>query len=788
MRRTGWLVSVVAADLWFAAIAPGQPLGQITGTILDATARPLGGVTITLQEDAKPVAETGPDGRFTLQGLTAGKYEITAKLAGFAPGTRSVRLGDGETVTLSITLSVQILEQTLVTAGRTGARDLQLTPMAVTALSSTELQRGQVHTVERLAGWAPSVTFSQNTGFAQLTIRGIGTNAVFAGSDPSSAVYVDGVYLARPALVLADFLELDRVEVLRGPQGTLYGRNAVGGAINIVTKGPSNEIEASVRGDAGNFTSARVEARVSGPLVRNRILASGSFLRGYRDGFVRDLNHADHLLGGEDVTAGRGKLQVIFNPRSDLLVSADLTHRDPAPMNYPKVLDVKPGFTIDNPADLHEVRASTLAEGRNVQYGGSARFTMGLANDLTLTSLTAFRALDYELKVDGDITELELVLSHVHEIQHQISEEITLAQRRSPLKWIAGLFLLEDDDRQPTFVHLGGSRLVNHLNPEVEAGSRALFGEATFELMPRLSATAGLRYTHERKTIVNEGELFTQDLPVVQVAGSAYAYMDTKSYDAWTPKIAIELDVASDTLGYVSATRGFKSGGYNFASPEAGRGFAPEFAWSYEAGLKTLVAGGHARLNLAAFHTSYSDLQVSSTFRPGVIDITNAAAATIRGVELETTTELYRALRAGGHLAWLDATYDAYDAIAAGGVTQDVSGHRLSNVPEWSGRVWLEWNAALGGPYAISLRAETRWQGTVFFTPFNDTIQRQRSYGLVDVSGEFQSRRGGFAAGVYARNLTDVDYITGSFSSPPPAIGGRPGEPRQVGFYMTVAR
>jgi iron complex outermembrane receptor protein len=781
-------MGIVAGALSTAAIAHGQPVGQITGTILDPTGHPLAGVNVTLEEDVPRAVQTGADGRFTFASLSAGEYDITAKLAGFAPESRAVRLADGETVKLSIALAVQIFEQTLVTAGRTGARDVQSTPMAVTALSSTELQRVQAHTVEQLAGWAPSVTFSQNTGFAQLTIRGIGTNAVFAGSDPSSAIYVDGVYLARPAMALADFLELDRVEVLRGPQGTLYGRNAVGGAINIVTRNPTNEMEASVRGDAGTFKSARVEARVSGPLVPNRLLASGSFLRGYREGFVRDVNHPDDPLGGEDVTAGRGKLQVIFNRRSDLLVSADVTHRDPVPMNYPKVLDVKPGFTVDNPADLHEVRSSMLAEGHNVQFGGSARFTIGLANDLTLTSLTAFRALDYELKVDGDITELELVRSQLHEIQHQISEEVTLAQQRRRLKWIAGLFLLEDNDRQPTFVHLGGPRLVNHLNPEVEAGSRALFGEATFELMPRLSATAGLRYTHERKTIVNEGELFTQDLPVVHVPGSTYAYTDTKSYDAWTPKIAMEVDVASDTLGYVSATRGFKSGGYNFASPEAGRGFAPEFAWSYEAGLKTLVAGGHARLNVAAFHTSYTDLQVSSTFRPGVIDITNAAAATIRGVELETTTELFRALHAGGHLAWLDAKYDEYDAIAAGGVTQDVSGHRLSNAPEWSGRAWLEWNAALGGPYAVSLRADTRWQSTVFFAPFNDTIQRQRSYGLVDVSGELQSRRGGFSAGVYARNLTNADYITGSFSSPPPAIGGRPGEPRQVGFYMTVAR
>jgi iron complex outermembrane recepter protein len=180
-------------------------------------------------------------------------------------------------------------------------------------------------------------------------------------------VYVDGVYLARPAMVLADFLELDRVEVLRGPQGTLYGRNAVGGAINIITKNPTNEVEASARVDAGSLDLLRAEARLSGPIVRDKVLGSVSFLRGVRDGFVRDLNHPDHPLGGEDVTAARGKLHVVFNRRSDLLLSGDVTHRDPAPLVYAKVLAVKPGFQVDNPPPI-----STKFAPRRSQRAGTS--------------------------------------------------------------------------------------------------------------------------------------------------------------------------------------------------------------------------------------------------------------------------------------------------------------------------------------------------------------------------------------------------------------------------------
>ena len=150
--------------------------------------------------------------------------------------------------------------------------------------------------------------------------------------------------------------------------------------------------------------------------------------------------------------------------------------------------------------------------------------------------------------------------------------------------------------------------------------------------------------------------------------------------------------------------------------------------------------------------------------------------------------QVRRALRGGGHVAWLDATYDQYIAAGLGGVTADVAGHRLSNAPEWSGRLWLEWIAEIGGQGALSLRADSRWQSTVFFTPFNDDIQRQSPYGLLELSATLEPRHRRFSIGLYARNLTNEDYITGTFSSPPPAIGGRPGDSRQIGVQLTVSR
>ncbi|HEX2443674.1 MAG TPA: TonB-dependent receptor, partial [Vicinamibacterales bacterium] len=628
----GWAAAIVLCVISSVA---ARSTGGIAGVIRDATGAPLPNVTISVRGPADRSTLTGRDGRFQLPGLPEGDYELDAARSGFATARRNVRVVTGHTADVTLTLAVQVLEQTVVTAEKTGERDLQKLPMAITVLPAADLQRTESHTIAQVAGLAPSVTFSQNSDFSQLTIRGIGSNVVFAGSDPSSAVYLDGVYLARPVAVLADFLELERIEVLRGPRGTLYGRNAVGGALNLVTKEPTNDFAAAARFSVATLDALRTDASVSGPLVRDRVMASAAILRGVRDGFVRDLNHPDHPLGGEDVTAGRGKLLVVFNRRMDLTLSGDITRQDPAPLTYAKVLAVKPGFQVDNPADLHDVRTSTLAEGHTFQHGAAARFTMRLAPETTLVSLTAYRKLDYQVINDADITELDLTAVDLREFHHQWSQEVTVSRERPGLSWIAGLFLFDEHDQQPTIVRLGGPRLLNFLDPTVEASAGALFGQATVSLTRRVSATTGLRYTTERKTIANSGRLQTLDEPAVVLPSSLYAYTDAISYNAWTPKFGLDLRVSADTFVYVSAARGFKSGGFNLTSPEPGRGYAPEWAWSYEGGLKTALAGGRARINLAVFHTDYTDLQVQTPIGPGVIDISNAAEATIRGIELE---------------------------------------------------------------------------------------------------------------------------------------------------------
>ena len=185
--------------LGLSAVAATQVPARVSGSVVDATGSPLAGVTVTLRGPVGGSTETNAVGRFDFPALDAGSYELTAALRGFAPGRHPVTVATGEHATVSITLTVLMLDQAVVTASKTGEADAQRLPMAVSVVGSRDIDRLQDRTVEDIAGRAPNVFFTQNTGLAQVTIRGIGTNAVFAGSDPSTAVYLDGVYLARPA-------------------------------------------------------------------------------------------------------------------------------------------------------------------------------------------------------------------------------------------------------------------------------------------------------------------------------------------------------------------------------------------------------------------------------------------------------------------------------------------------------------------------------------------------------------------------------------------------------------
>ena len=255
----------------------------------------------------------------------------------------------------------------------------------------------------------------------------------------------------------------------------------------------------------------------------------------------------------------------------------------------------------------------------------------------------------------------------------------------------------------------------------------------------RVSLTGGVRYSDEEKDAHNTGGTYLRGTAVLANPATFYDLADSAAFPAWTPKVAVHVQHSSDTLAFVSATRGFKSGGFNPTTRAVGRAFRPEFAWSYEGGVKRTMAGGRARVNAVVFYNDYRDLQVQSFIAPGVQDTRNAASATIAGVELEAAGA-WGGLQLTGHLSWLDATYDRYLAIGAGNMTADAAGHRLNNAPEWSGSSSVVYEFAIHRARTAFVRGDVAWQSRVFFTPFNDAVETQPSYALLHLRIGVQPR------------------------------------------------
>jgi iron complex outermembrane recepter protein len=787
----------VAAACWavvlpgVAPVAEAQTAGELAGIVRDATGAVVPGATVTVTGKSLPasvVVETDQQGRFVLT-LPPGLYDVRAGAAGFASWEREVEVKAGGTM-LDIPLRVDKLRDGVtVTATRTGTADIQTTDVAISALDADALDAGAVERVEHLAGLVPTLSISHTPGGTPLvTLRGIGSNSAIPGGDPNVTMQVDGVYLAGGSAMALDLLDVERVEVLRGPQGTLFGRNSVGGTINIVTRQPTNALEGRARLAAGNYGKFRVEGAVSGPLVRNSIMGSFAFLRGSRDGFVVHADHPNRSLGSEDTWAGRGQLRFVFRSRHDLLVSGDYSSARGVPLTLARPLARNPtaplgtpGFDI--PDDFWSVRPNDRADGRNRQAGTSARLTVRLGDTATLTSLTAYRDGDSRLFVDADTTELARATTRTSGTQRQLSQEVTLARRTARLHWVGGVYWFDERILGPIEITFFQPSNRFRADSTIDTTAWALFGQTRYLLSDRVAVTGGLRYSDERE----EGHAVAHGLRVYDVRALA-------ADAAWTPKASVELEASPDTFLFLSATRGFKSGGVNIFTPVPGEIFRPELAWSYEAGVKRLLPGGRGRLNAALFHVDYRDLQVQSFLGPGEVEVRNAGRATSKGIEVEATVSAGGGFQFLGMMAWLDAVYGRYIAVERNPITMEVkevdaTGNRLRDAPRWSGSgaAIYEFQPARVG--TVSIRGDLSRQSRVFFLPSNAAVQSQPAYALVHARATFVPRHRRWEASVYVRNVGRQEYVTATWAaSGGAAISGRPGEPRHWGTQFTIRR
>jgi iron complex outermembrane receptor protein len=669
------------------------------------------------------------------------------------------------------------VQEIIVTASKTGASSIQKTPIAVTAISSKQVGQQLLIDARDLERVVPDVSIGQNNAFAEIYIRGIGSNNTFNGSDPDVTVQVDGVYIARPFGQFTNFLDVDRVEVLRGPQGTLYGRNAVGGTINVISQLPSDTFVAKADVGTGNANLFQGDGYVSGPIIAGRL-----------DGSIA-LNYTRHDPYIENVVPGVGGIDSANRGTVHAQLLAHITDNFQAitRADVSSEADAVPGFdtplapydpVIDSILGQYDKVALNLPTLAVVQASGiSEELDDQVLPNLLLKSITAFRDNNLKDSTDSDGTDKNLLHTLLREGDQTFSEEFSGSGRLGRLDYVGGLYYGYETDNSNSAITNYGAGVQEDLLPKSVDDNFAAFAQADYHVTDQLTLTAGVRDTTEHKT-------FDQNLDVTSLAtglptpGHPVIYAAAKTWDAVTPKFSVSYTIPNAML-YASATQGFKSGGFNFTSANSFQGFAPEYLWSFETGLKTDLFDRHLRFNVTAFYYDYTNLQVQAFILPGVADITNAATATVKGIEFETELRPVEHLDIGANLSFLDGQYDHY----IGSANINYSGKYLNDAPKYTLNSYAEygWEVPKG---LLSLRGEYSYIGTQYYTAANTAKQSQGAYSLVNAFLIYQPDNAHWKFELWAKNLSNTGYVTSTAEIGPIPVG-TPGDPRTFGIKIS---
>jgi iron complex outermembrane receptor protein len=675
------------------------------------------------------------------------------------------------------------LDEVVVTANKLDTANLQKTPGAVTVFSADRLDASALNDIRDLVSSTPSLNVAQATASPEIYIRGIGSNNAFNGSDPDVTMQSDGVYIARPFAQLTDFLDIDRVEVLRGPQGTLYGRNAVGGTINVISRTPSDDFEAKALVAGGTYDLAQAQGYVSGPLMPGLLQASiaANFMR--HDGYVENIAPGQPDVGGALRGGLRAQLRFVPSDSVEAITRADWSKTDEHLDAYSHLLAPTPFTPLANSiiGDYHKAALDSPQNEIAEIWGMSETIKVRLSDALQLQSITAYRRSDYVVNVDVDGTELPVIEGYQTDLSRQFSQEVNLGLHFERLEGVIGAYFFEEheistiENNSPpsVFIPLPGAAVITAL-PDSLTHSGAAYAQSTYHFTDALAFTAGVRYTEDRKGIDQDISRVPYDaeVPTFRFIASP----TPKDYVSWTPKFGLEYQLTPDILVYGSATKGYKSGGTNFAATSLQTlTFAPEKLWSYEGGLKSDWLDRKLRVNLTGFYYDYSDLQVQSLIGPGVVSISNAASAIVRGIELETAVRPLAGLSMGFNYSFLNARYDRFPDAAvpsqlrsylagtpqfdASAGTFDASGNRLDAAPASSASLSAQYDLPLG-PASAFCRVEYYWQSRVYYDPSNAPIMSQGPYGLLNLSTGYEGIPGGWSVRLIAKNVANTQYLT----------------------------
>jgi len=683
----------------------------------------------------------------------------------------------------------------VVTARRTEER-LQRVPSSISAFNERALDRIQATDPTGLQGVVPNLNIVQGRGSSNATniyIRGVGQPDALQTFDPAVGVYIDDVYYSRIRGTQFDLLDIERVEVLRGPQGTLYGKNTIGGAFKVVTRRPGKEFRANASLAVGSYDQFEIKGSASGP-ISDSLSAGFAVLRSKRDGYVED-EVLDRDYNNKDTIAARAG--IAWDPASNVRVDliADYSHDDAhlnvgQPINsltylFGGVLLALPSNPDPDDYDFTGRTTPSLPNSTKLTHWGvSANAAIDLSEALTLRSITAYRKLDTDDYVDIDATQVETGDVLVGVDQNQFSQELQLAANLGRLQGVAGLYYLQehvtshqeayaDDILGPAF---GFATFFRSVDDDLKTKSYAAFVNASYEIVDDVRLSAGARYTRETKdyfrTTTTTSSLTAP--PFGPLLNATFVFSPDKGkWSDWSPMASVDWQVTPDVMLYARAAKGFKSGGFNGRanSLRESTEYKPETMWSYEAGFKSRIAD-QLTLNGAIFHNDYKNFQarVASTDETGfaLLSVLNAGKLRIRGAELEAAWTPIDGLLIDGQIGYLDAEYEEFDDNNFPAFGNSRAFQRPAFAPEWTMRFGAQYGFGIGSAGTITVGGQSRYKSRTALAVDNTFINSdteieglfQPGYWLHDARVVWEDVSKKFAIGVYGNNLSDKRYKT----------------------------
>ncbi|MCB1677567.1 MAG: TonB-dependent receptor [Halioglobus sp.] len=672
-----------------------------------------------------------------------------------------------------------VLEEIVVTAQKR-EESLHETPIAITAFSANALEVQRISNVMDLVNKVPSVTMAPWAGSRvapNLFIRGMGNLNTQSVNDMATGIYIDGVPVGRGIGLAADFADLERVEVLRGPQGTLWGRNTTAGAISFITEKPHDTLAGSVQFTAGNWDKRAGRGSINVPLGDN-LYARVGYMRTENDGWVD--NHSDlpdQINYNEDRKKEAVKAAVRWEPAANLTLDYGFDYSSMTYGNHFYQVVAGPLAVPGRQESVSQTNGMGPSEADISGHNLTLTWEIGA---ITVKSITAYRDLDSAI----DMNFIDVFTQDRRMEQDQLSQELQFLGDAldGRLQYVAGLFYIEEEADESLLSSFAGGALVDDWDLEAESTSAAVFGQVTWTppvLEERLDVTLGLRYTEDSRKVskLYTNPQFTPDITGLRLNGD-------KDFDSTDPMLTLTYTFSDAVNGYVKYSTGYRAGGFNAQSTPAffSAGFDQEEVDAYEIGLKSNWLNNRARLDIAVYHNEYQDLQVDQARTPPVfVDTLNAGEATIKGVELEGSAIITTGLSVNFYCAYLDAEYDSY--IDGGVELADV--RRVPNAPQWqagAGMVYEFPPLAFG---ELILHIDYRAQDDFYAGPKKETYSP--SYDLWNARLELGAiplvRTGELSLALWAQNLADEEYRLSTTNLG--IISAQFGPPRSTGVDLT---